>query len=234
MRDVVGSKADPKVDHGDHSQPHSAVLLLQRDLGSSEEGTDEANVAEHGDGKGDEEEDEEELEAQGKDEAQLGLREVIVAVVAQAWLCLIGILGSPRGGGGDVGCVWGCAGRGFEAGVVEVGVGAGDPVDVGTGDLRATGDGDVSSGGVVDIGVKAIRFGQPKSPTVKPSDSKAKGDAHLQPSGVNMTGVLHPGSPGLDPIHPQTAFPNSLRPIDTKLSVIFCHKNDGTMGQCHH
>ena len=234
MRDVVGSKADPKVDHGDHSQPHSAVLLLQRDVGSSEEGTDEADVAELGDGRGDEEEDEEERKAQWEDKVQLGLREVIVAVVAQAWLGLRGILGSPQGGGGDVGCVWGCAGRGFAAGDVEESIGAGDPVVVGTGDLRATGDGDVSSGGVGDIGVSTIRFGQPKSPMVKPSDSKAMGDAHLQPSGVNMTGVLHPGSPGLDPIHPQTAFPISLRPIDTKLPVIFCHKNDGTMGQCHH
>lgn len=170
MRDVVGSKADPKVDHGDHSQPHSAVLLLQWDVGLSEEGMDEVDVAEHGDGRGDEEEDEEELEAQREDELQLGLGEVIVAVVAPVALSLRGILGSPQGGGGDVRCVWGCAGRGFEAGVVEVGVGAGDPVDVGTGDLQATGDGDVSSGGVGDIGVKAIRFGQPKSPTVKPID----------------------------------------------------------------
>ena len=172
MRDVVGSKADPKVDHGDHSQPHSAVLLLQRDLGSSEEGTDEADVAEHGDGKGDEEEDEEERKAQWEDKVQLGLREVIVAVVAPVALSLRGILGSPRGGGGDVRCVWGCAGRGFEAGDVAVGVGAGDPAD--------------------------------------------------------------PGFPGLGQIHPITTFPISLRPIDTKLSVIFCHKNDGTMGQCHH
>ena len=172
MRDVVGSKADPKVDHGDHSQPHSAVLLLQRDVGSSEEGTDEADVAEHGDGRGDEEEDEEERKAQREDKVQLGLREVIVAVVAQAWLGLRGILGSPRGGGGDVGCVWGCAGRGFEAGDVAVGVGAGDPAD--------------------------------------------------------------PGFPGLGQIHPITTFPISLRPIVTKLSVIFCHKDDGTMGQCHH
>ena len=58
MRDVVGSKADPKVDHGDHRQPLSAVLLLQWDVGSSEEGTDEADVADHGDGRGDEEGDE--------------------------------------------------------------------------------------------------------------------------------------------------------------------------------
>ena len=172
MRDVVGSKADPKVDHGDHSQPHSAVLLLQRDVGSSEEGTDEANVAEHGDGKGDEEEDEEELKAQREDEVQLGLGEVIVAVVAPVALSLRGILGSPHGGGGDVRCVWGCAGREFEAGDVAVGVGAGDPAD--------------------------------------------------------------PGFPGLGQIYPITTFPISLRPIVTKLSVIFCHKNDGTMGQCHH
>ena len=38
--------------------PLSAVLLLQWDVGSSEEGTDEADVADHGDGRGDEEGDE--------------------------------------------------------------------------------------------------------------------------------------------------------------------------------
>ena len=88
--------------------------------------------------------------------------------------------------------------------------------------------------GVGDIGVKAIRFCQSKSPTVKPSDSKVMGFVHLQPSGVNATGVVRPRSPGLDPIHSRTTFPIRHRPIDPKLSVIFCHKDDGTMGQCHH
>lgn len=95
MREVVGTKADDKVDHGGHGQPHSAVLLLQWDVGSSEEGTDDVDIAEHGDGKGEEEEDEEEHKAQRENKAQLGWGEVIVAVVDLVGLSLRGILRVP-------------------------------------------------------------------------------------------------------------------------------------------